>query len=86
MVIGRTPLPALYWLTGKVVGPGVQVGYNRGTYLKSVTTLYCDLRTAWRCDRRLDVHSKSSDKVVWRNLLEGLWDHRSGLLGPLSGL
>jgi hypothetical protein len=26
-----------------------------------------------------------SDKVVWRNLLEGLWDHRSGLLGPLSG-
>jgi hypothetical protein len=59
VVLGRTPLPALYRLTDKVAGPRVQVGYNMETYLKSVTTLSRDLRTDWRRDRRLDVHSKS---------------------------
>jgi hypothetical protein len=30
----ETPLPALYWLTDKVGGPGAQVGYNMETYLR----------------------------------------------------
>jgi hypothetical protein len=34
VVLGRTPLLALYWLTDKVDGPRVQVGYNMETYLK----------------------------------------------------
>jgi hypothetical protein len=28
VVLRRTPLPALYWLTDKVGGPRVQIGYN----------------------------------------------------------
>jgi hypothetical protein len=31
-------LPALYWLTDKVGGPRVQVGYNMETNLRNVTT------------------------------------------------
>jgi hypothetical protein len=45
VVLGRTPLPALYWLTDKVGRPGVQVDYNKETYLKSATIISRDLRT-----------------------------------------
>jgi hypothetical protein len=59
MVLGRTSLAALYSLADKVGGPGVHVGYNRETYLKSVTTLSYNLRTVWRHDQRLAMHAKS---------------------------
>ena len=55
------------------------VGYNNYPMISELLGGATDVLT---CTPSLE---SASDKVVWRNLLEGLRDHRSGLLSPLSG-
>jgi hypothetical protein len=80
------PLPTLYWLADNVGGPGVQVGYNwkpilsRLQHYPMIFELPGGTTNVLTCTPRL-----VPDKVAWRNLLEGLLSHRSGLLGPLLG-
>ena len=87
-VLGTTSLTALYSLADKVDGPRVQVGYNlepissRLQHYPVISGLLGGAIDILTCTPSLE---SVSDKVIWRNLLEGLRDHRSGLLGPLSG-
>jgi hypothetical protein len=80
------PLAALYWLTDKVGGPeskSVTTGKSISSRLQHYPMIF------GLSDSTADVltctPSLVSDKVVWKNLLEGLRGYRSGLLVLLSG-
>jgi hypothetical protein len=87
VVLRRTSLPALYWLTDKVGEPGFQVSYNRANLSLSWLQHYPMIfgLSSGTFDILTCAPSFVPDKVGWRNIMEGLRGHRPCLLGPLSG-